>query len=118
MMRTRGNCLQRAVELEFGTVLNIMRASNIKSITYMKTHAAELVNAVNETRSPIVITQNGETRAVVMDSISYDQMRGALILLKILFQSDVEYRKGNWKSQEDVEAELEKRFPRRARRAR
>jgi prevent-host-death family protein len=88
-----------------------MKASNIKPITYMKTHAAELIRDVNETRSPIVITQNGEARAVVLDAASYDQMRDALILLKILSQSDAEYQKSNWKSQEEVEAELEKRFP-------
>jgi prevent-host-death family protein len=77
----------------------------------MKTHAAELISGVNETRSPVVITQSGEARAVIMDAASYDQMRGAIILLKVLFQSNAEYRKGNWKSQEEVEVELEKRFP-------
>lgn len=87
-----------------------MKASNIKPITYMKTHSAELVNAVNENRSPVVITQNGQARAVVMDAASYDQMQDALTLLKILSQSDAGYRKGHWKSQEDVEAEFEKRF--------
>jgi len=88
-----------------------MKASNIQPITYMKTHSAELVKAVNESRSPIVITQNGRARAVVMDAASYEQMKDALILLKILAQSDAEYRKGHWKSQEDVEADFEKRFP-------
>ena len=88
-----------------------MKASNIQPITYMKTHSAELVKAVNETRSPVVITQNGRARAVVMDAASSEQMKDALILLKILAQSDDEYRKGHWKSQEDVEADFEKRFP-------
>jgi len=88
-----------------------MKASNIQPITYMKTHSAELVKAVNESRSPIVITQNGRARAVVMDAASYEQMKDALILLKILAQPDAEYRKGHWKSQEDVEADFEKRFP-------
>jgi prevent-host-death family protein len=88
-----------------------MKASNIKPITYMKTHSTELVRVVNETRSPVVITQNGLPRAVVMDAVSYEQMQDALILLKILSHSDAEYRKGNWKPQEQVEAEFEKRFP-------
>ncbi|MGA2592485.1 MAG: type II toxin-antitoxin system Phd/YefM family antitoxin [Bryobacteraceae bacterium] len=88
-----------------------MKASNIKPITYMKTHSAELVKAVNENRSPVVITQNGQARAVVMDAASYEQMQDALMLLKILSQSDTAYRKGHWKSQEDAEAEFEKRFP-------
>jgi prevent-host-death family protein len=88
-----------------------MRATNVKPITYMKTHSAELVKAVNESRSPIVITQNGQARAVVVDAASYDHMRDALILLKILSQSDAEYRNGHWKSQEAVETEFRKRFP-------
>ena len=88
-----------------------MKASNVKPITYMKTHAAELVRTVNEQRSPVVITENGEARAVVMDAGSYERMQDALVLLKILSQSDDAYRKGQWKSQEDAEAEFEKRFP-------
>jgi len=46
-----------------------------------------------------------------MDAASYKQLQDALILLKILSQSDAEYRKGHWKSQEQVEADFEKRFP-------
>jgi prevent-host-death family protein len=88
-----------------------MKASNIKPITYMKTHSTELVRGVNETRSPVVITQNGLPRAVVMDAASYDEIQDALALLKILSHSEAEYRKGNWKSQEQMEAEIEKRFP-------
>jgi len=88
-----------------------MKASNIKPITYMKRHSTELVRVVNETRSPVVITQNGLPRAVVMDAISYEHIQDAMILLKILSHSDVEYRKGNWKSQEQMEIEVEKRFP-------
>jgi prevent-host-death family protein len=52
-----------------------LKASQIKPITYMKTHFTELVRVVNETRSPVVITQNGLPRAVVMDAVSYEQMQ-------------------------------------------
>lgn len=78
---------------------------------HMKVHSAELVNAVNESRSPVVITRNGHARAVVMDATSYEQMQEALTLLKILSQSDAAYRKGHWKSQKQVEADFEKRRP-------
>lgn len=87
-----------------------MRASDVKTITYMKTHSAELVAAVNEKQSPIVITQNGEPRAVVMDVASYDRMQDALILLKLIGQSEEDLRKGRWLSQSQMEAELRKRF--------
>ena len=87
-----------------------MRASDVKPITYMKTHSAELVEAVNKKRSPIVITQNGAPRAVVMDVESYEQLQDALILLKLISQSEEALQKGRWLSQTQMEKELRKRF--------
>jgi prevent-host-death family protein len=87
-----------------------MRASDVKPITYMKTHSAELVADVNKRRSPIVITQNGEPRAVVMDIESYERTQDALMLLKLIAQSEDDLRKGKWLSQSQMEAELRKRL--------
>lgn len=87
-----------------------MRASDIKPITYMKTHAAELVDSVNEKRSPVVITQNGEPRAVLVDVESYERTQDALILLKLVAQSEEDLRKGRWLSQSQMAAELKKRL--------
>jgi prevent-host-death family protein len=87
-----------------------MRASDIKPITYMKTHAAELVDSVNQRRSPVVITQNGEPRAVVIDVETYQQTQDALILLKLISQSEDARRKKRWLTQEQMEETLRKRF--------
>ena len=87
-----------------------MRASDIKPITYMKTHSAELVAAVNKKRSPIVITQNGAPRAVVMDVQSYDKIQDAFILMRMISQSEEEFRKGNWLTQEQVDREVRRRL--------
>ena len=87
-----------------------MRASDVKPITYMKTHSAELVASVNKKRSPVVITQNGAPRAVVMDVESYEKIQDALILLKLIAQSEDARRKKRWLSQEQMEEELRKRF--------
>jgi prevent-host-death family protein len=87
-----------------------MRASDVKPITYMKTHSAELVEAVNKKRSPIVITQNGAPRAVVMDVESYEQIQDALILLKLISQSEEALQNGQWLSQAQMEKELRKRL--------
>jgi prevent-host-death family protein len=73
-----------------------MRASDLKPITYMKTHSAELIDAVNEKRSPIVITQNGAPRAVMMDVESYERLQGTLTLLKLISQSGEDFRRGRW----------------------
>jgi prevent-host-death family protein len=87
-----------------------MRASDVKPITYMKTHSAELVADVNKRRSPVVITQNGEPTAVVIDIESYERTQDALMLLKLIAQSEEDLRKGKWLSQSQMEAELRKRL--------
>jgi prevent-host-death family protein len=87
-----------------------MRASDVKPITYMKTHSAELIADVNKRRSPVVITQNGEPRAVVVDIESYERTQDALMMLKLIAQSEDARRKKRWLSQEQMEEELRKRF--------
>ncbi len=87
-----------------------MRASDVKPITYMKTHSAELIADVNKRRSPVVITQNGQPRAVVVDIETYERTQDALMLLKLIAQSEEDLRKGRWLSQSQMEAELRKRL--------
>lgn len=59
-------------------------SDNIKPISYLKAHAAEIAKSLNELREPMVITQNGEARMVVQDIKSYEQTQETLALLKIL----------------------------------
>ncbi len=106
----KGTGRSKVFSTEFGTKIGTMRASDVKPITYMKTHAAELVEHVNEKRSPVVITQNGEPRAVVIDVETYEQTQDALALLKLISQSEDARRKKRWLSQEQMEAQLRKRF--------
>ena len=87
-----------------------MRSSAVKPITYMKTHSAELVAEVNQRRSPVVITQNGAPRAVVMDVDSYQRIQDALILLKLISQSEEDFKKGRWFTHGRMERELRKRL--------
>jgi prevent-host-death family protein len=56
----------------------------IKPISYLKAHAAEIVRNIGEQREPLVITQNGEAKVVVQDIESYEQTQETMALLKIL----------------------------------
>lgn len=49
--------------------------SDIKPVSYLKSHAAEILKQINDTHRPMVITQNGEPKAVLKDPESYDNMR-------------------------------------------
>ena len=59
-------------------------SSQIKPISYLKAHAAEIVRNMGEQREPLIITQNGEAKVVMQDIESYEQTQETMALLKIL----------------------------------
>jgi len=59
-------------------------SSQIKPISYLKAHAAEIVRTLREQQQPLIITQNGEAKVVVQDIASYEQAQETMTLLKIL----------------------------------
>jgi prevent-host-death family protein len=59
-------------------------STQIKSISFLKANAAEIIRKLAEQREPLVITQNGEAKAVIQDVASYEQTQETLALLKIL----------------------------------
>jgi len=77
-------------------------SSDIKPISYLKSHAADILKQINETHRPIIITQNGEPRAVVQDPDSYDNMINAIGILKLLSQGEEDIKQGRTKTQEEV----------------
>ena len=81
--------------------------SDIKPVTYLKSRAADLLNQINETQRPVIITQNGEPRAVLQDPASYENMRNAIGILKLLSQGEADIRCGRMKPQEKMFSEIE-----------
>ena len=80
---------------------------DIKPVTYLKSRAAELLKQINTTRRPVIITQNGEPRAVLQDPKSYEDMRNAIGLLKLVSQGESDVRNGRTKPQEKVFEDIE-----------
>ncbi|MBU0972764.1 MAG: type II toxin-antitoxin system Phd/YefM family antitoxin [Proteobacteria bacterium] len=81
---------------------------DIKPVTYLKSKAADLLNQINTTHRPVIITQNGEPRAVLQDPKSYEDMRNAIGLLKLISQGESDVRNGKVKPQENVFKDIEK----------
>jgi len=81
--------------------------NDIKPITYLKSRAADLLNQINETHRPVIITQNGEPRAVLQDPKSYENMRNAIGILKLISEGEADIRVGRVRSQEDVFNDIE-----------
>jgi len=85
---------------------------DVKPVTHMKTKAAELLRSVEETRRPVVITQSGEPKGVLMDFTSYQELRRAALLLRLLAQSEADVRRGRTVSQGRVFTDLRARLAR------
>jgi prevent-host-death family protein len=83
-------------------------SSQVKPISYLKSHAAEIVRDISESRKPLLITQNGEAKLVVMDVKSYEEQEETLALLKILALGNREIELGKFRDAEEVFAGLDK----------
>jgi prevent-host-death family protein len=81
-------------------------STQIKPISYVKAHAAELLDRITEEREPIIITQNGEARAVLVDVNSYEELRETMALLKLLTLAEKEIANGETLPLEEVMAEF------------
>ncbi len=81
---------------------------DIMPVSQLKSHAADILKHVNETRRPVVITQNGEPKAVLQDPESYDNMRNAIGLLKLISPGEEDIKQGRTKNQAKVFKNIEK----------
>ncbi|MBZ0159245.1 type II toxin-antitoxin system Phd/YefM family antitoxin [Candidatus Methylomirabilis sp.] len=84
-------------------------SSQIKPISYLKAHAAEIVRGLGDQREPLVITQNGEAKVVIQDIESYEQTQDTLALLKILALGTRQIEEGKVQPAENVLKRLRER---------
>ncbi|MGJ7580046.1 type II toxin-antitoxin system Phd/YefM family antitoxin [Variovorax sp. RHLX14] len=83
-------------------------STQVKPISYLKSHAAEIVREISESRKPMLITQNGEAKLVVMDVRSYEEHEATLALLKLLAIGNREIEEGKFRPAAELFAELDK----------
>ena len=81
-------------------------STRIKPISYLKANAAEVLDNLLEAREPLIITQNGEAKAVIQDIVSYEETQETLALLKILALGRQEAEAGLVEPMGDVIARL------------
>ena len=75
---------------------------DIQPITYLKSHTASLLQQVNDTRRPVIITQNGLARGVLQDPESYENMKNALAVLKLMVEGESDIRTGRHSDEKEV----------------
>lgn len=70
-------------------------SSHIKPVSYLKAHVSEIIRQLGEHHQPLIITQNGEAKAIMQDIQSYEQQQETMALLKILALGNRQVEKGN-----------------------
>lgn len=84
-------------------------SDQIKPISYLKAHAAEVVRNLSTQMEPLVITQNGEAKAVMQGIKSYEQTQETMALLKMLALGQRQIDEGKVQPASDVVAKLRSR---------
>ena len=64
-------------------------SESVKSISYLKANAANLIDDINKNQKTFVITQNGEAKVVVQDIKMYEKTQETMAMLKLLAMTNV-----------------------------
>lgn len=72
-------------------------STQVKPISYLKANAAEILLQLAENREPLLITQNGEAKAVLQDVATWERTQESLALLKILALGNRQIEEGKVK---------------------
>ena len=86
---------------------------NVKPISYLKSHTAEVLRTITSNKEPVLITHHGEVKLVIQDISEYEAEQESLALLKILALGEESRKKGKSKPVKKVFANLRKRAQRR-----
>ncbi len=85
-------------------------STQVKPISYLKANAAEVLDTLAENRQPLIITQNGEARAVMQDLATYENTQETLALLKVLALGMQQVESGQTLAADDAFAQLKRRL--------
>lgn len=85
-------------------------SESVKPISYFKAHASEVIRNLSKNKKTMIITHNGEAKAIIQDIHSYEQTRDSLALLKILAQSSQSLKRGKTKPFKKAFHDLRKRI--------
>ena len=81
-------------------------AQQIKPISYLKSHAAEIIKDFATNPDPLIITQNGEAKMVVLDIQAYEQQQETMALLKLIAMGNKELAHGQFQDADEFFSEM------------
>ena len=85
-------------------------SESVKPISYLKAHASEMLRDLSNNQKTMIITQNGEAKAVLQDIKSYEEMQASLALLKLLSLSSKSREQKKYKTIENAFGDIRNRI--------
>ena len=82
---------------------------HIRSISYLKSHAAQISQEVAATGAPFIITQNGEASMVIESVQRFQEKEDLIALLKLLALGEKDRQAGQGLTVQESRAQLAKR---------
>lgn len=85
-------------------------SASVKPISYLKANASRLIRELSSNQGTLIVTHNGQARAVVQDIRTFERMQDSLALLKMLTWSKRQIRRGKAKSLDAALTSLQRRI--------
>ena len=85
-------------------------STSVKPISYLKTHASRMIRELSDNQGTLIVTHNGQAKAIVQDIRTFERTQEALALLKILTQSQRNIQRGKAKPLDAVVTSLKRRI--------
>jgi prevent-host-death family protein len=89
---------------------NMKLSENLKPVSYFKNNMAEVIRRLNESQGTMIITQNGEAKAVLIDIKAYEDLQETLEILEMIAQGNKNLEEGRYRPAEQVLNEFEERI--------
>ena len=85
-------------------------SQDLKPVSYFKNNMAEVIRRLNESRGTMIITQNGEAKAALLDIRAYEELQETLAMLEMIAQGNKNLTEGRYRPAEQVLKEFEERI--------
>jgi prevent-host-death family protein len=77
---------------------------------YFKNNMAEILRRLNANQGTMIITQNGEAKAAIMDIQAYEDLQETLAMLEMVAQGNKSLAAGRYRPVDQVLKEFEERI--------
>ena len=85
-------------------------SQDLKPISYFKNNMAEVIRKLNESQGTMIITQNGEAKAALIDIKAYEDLQETLAMLEMIARGNRNLTEGRYRPAGEVLQEFEERI--------